>query len=182
MDTNRFTSIFFETRLPLRWQGGLAPTAEELEAWMHINAVLLRAMAAFENSLGEVPEGGSGSGKILERLEAKIDLAILLLAKLAAFGGVQPKICQVALSASEIAWIADDTPEVGEAINLLLYLNPGLSQPLQLPASVVAVTPMATGKQVTASFTHLSEECKDWLERAVFRQHRHQIHAMRGGR
>ncbi|MBZ0092808.1 MAG: PilZ domain-containing protein [Sulfuricellaceae bacterium] len=182
MDTSRFSSIFFEARLPLHWQGGVTPTPEELGDWMHTNAVLLRAMAAFENRLGEPTEGGVGTGKILERLEAKIDLAILLLAKVAALGGSQPEPCSVALSAGEIAWIADDAPEVGEAISLTLHINPSLPQPLQLPASVVAVTSLAEGKQVTASLTHLSEECQDGLERMVFRQHRHHIQAMRGGR
>ncbi len=182
MDTSRFSSIFFEARLPLRWQGGLTPTPEELGDWMHTNAVLLRALAAFENKLGEAAEGTTGAGKIMERLEAKVDLAILLLAKIAALGGDQPKACPIALSAGEIAWIADDAPEPGEAINLTLHIDPSLPQPLQLPASVVAVTPLAEGKQVTASFTHLSEECQDGLERMVFRQHRHHIQAMRGGR
>ena len=172
--------VYFQASLPLSWRSAEALSEENVRAWMHTNAVLLRALATMEiPQLERDNEPGAENEKRLERLEAKLDLALDLLARLLARDTAKPPAYPATLSATAIEWLGNTTPPSGDLV-ISLYLDPRLPQPLHLPAAVIASTPTSAGQRTLAEFRRLDEETQEWLERMVFRQHRRHIQAARG--
>lgn len=172
--------VSFQARLPLAWRAAEALSEETVHAWMHTNAVLLRALATMEvPQLERDSEPGAENEKRLERLEAKLDLALDLLARLLARDAARPQRYPATLSATAIEWLCNDAPPSGNLV-ISLYLDPRLPQPLQLPAEVMASSLTPDGRRTLAEFRQLDEETQEWLERLVFRQHRRHIQASRG--
>lgn len=171
-------AVHFAGEMPLSWRPLSAPTPRAVESWMHTNAVLLRALATLE---AQPPasdydsESGSASGRQMERLEAKVDLALSLLGRLLDAAGAQAESRPLRLSAQGIEWTAEADIPPGAALLLSLHLSPRLPHPLELPALVRH----SAGGTIQAEFTHLNEETQDWLERTVFRYHRRAIQARR---
>lgn len=173
--------VFFIAQLPLKWAPLAAPPAFVLQDWMQANVALLRGLATIEAMQGEKEnELGPAAAKALERLEAKVDMALTLLAGLLANHSDFPPPVAIALTPDFIQWTTEKPPRVGEEILLSLYLSRALPSPLLLPARVTAAEQHADGAHVRATFLHFNEEMADWLERTVFRYHRRAIHARQG--
>lgn len=111
----------------------------------------------------------------MERLEAKLDLALSLMMQLARQQNEPPAPHPVILRASSVEWVGARVPEPAQLILLSLHLSPRLPQALHIPAAVAAVERMENGARVSANFTHLSQEVEEWLERTLFRFHRRSI-------
>ena len=172
--------VSYFTIIPLSWHPEVEPSAGDIAVWMYGNVTLLRALAMIEAIQPERDgDMGSGVGKVLERLEFKIDLTLSLVAKLLTQNAVLPSTCPVFVSAEGVEWICKETAAEGEDILISAYISPKLPQPLVLPAKIKAIQPEPGGTRVYATFTHLSEEAQDWLSRTVFRYHRRdvQLHA-----
>ena len=173
--------VYFQGEIPLGWQVGAPPSAAALHEWMHADAVLLNALAGMESQLSaHETEFGGDMEKRLDRLEAKLDLALNLLSNLLAQNTPKPETCPVTLSASTIEWVSRSAAPAKGSIVISLFIDPRMPQPLMLPASVRESDAATGGTRIVADFTHLSEEVKDSLERAVFRHHRRHIQAMHG--
>lgn len=166
---------YFAT-LPLSWRTETEPSAGDIAVWMYGDVALLRALSTIESMQPEL-EGDvkSGVGKVLERLEFKIDLTLNLVAKLLAQHAVLPPACPVFVSTEGMEWICEENVAEGENIVISAYISPKLPQPLVLPARIKAVQQEPNGTRVYATFTHLSEEAQDWLSRTVFRYHRRAV-------
>lgn len=159
--------------IPLGWHKETESTAADIAIWMYEDVTLLRALATIEAMQPELEgETVSGAGKVLERLEFKIDLTLSLVAKLLTQQAVLPPACRVFISTEGMEWICRNSVEEGENIVISAYISPKLPQPLVLPAKIKAVQTEPEGTRVYATFTHLSEEVQDWLSRTVFRHHR----------
>ncbi|MBS4096578.1 MAG: PilZ domain-containing protein [Sulfuricella sp.] len=174
--------VYFQGNLPLAWHAAEPPGEETLQGWMFTNAVLLRALATMDAQPTErdVDPNGDADRK-LERLEAKLDLALNLLAQLIARDAPKPEACPATLSATAIEWFSSKIPATGNLV-ITLYLDPRLPQPLQLPAQVLESAPAEGGHRTLAEFHHLDEETQEWLERMVFRRHRRHIQALHGAK
>lgn len=168
--------VSYFTVVPLSWHLETNPSADEIAVWMYGNVTLLQALSAIETRQPE-KEGdmGPGSGKALERLEFKVDLALSLLSKLLAKNTALPASYRAFLSADGMEWICKEAAEQGDEIVISAYISPKLPQPLILPARIEAVRREETGTRIYATFTHLNEETQDWLSRTVFRYHRRAI-------
>jgi len=168
--------VSYFTVVPLSWHLETNPSADEIAVWMYGNVTLLQALSTIETMQPE-KEGdmGSGSGKMLERLEFKVDLALSLLSKLLAQNTDLPASYRAFLSAEGMEWISKEAAEQGDEIVISAYISPKLPQPLILPARIEAVRREETGTRIHATFTHLNEETQDWLSRTVFRYHRRAI-------
>lgn len=176
------SGIYYQASLPLGWQKVESFPVSELARWMHANALLLRALAMLDTPLMEIDmDTGGAHGKLLERLEAKVDLTLNLLAQLLDQHIHLPPHLPVVLRAESIDWTASSAPESGNSGVLTLYLSPKLPQPLMLPVTVISVTPSDGAFRIHAKLTHMNEEMLDWLERTLFRYHRRAIHQMQAG-
>ncbi len=112
----------------------------------------------------------------LQRLDAKIDLMLHLLAQSLQGNHPLPQAMPVELGPEIVSWQElGAQPTVGDTIVLGLYLSPGLPLPLKLPAHITA---SADGR-VTAQLADLGEDLDESWRQWVFRQHRRDIHAQR---
>ncbi|BCB27270.1 hypothetical protein SKTS_21560 [Sulfurimicrobium lacus] len=176
---NKFESngIFYAAELPLSWTplGRLQPLQNE--QWQHAGAALLRALAVLETPVAEVErDTASASGKAMERLEAKLDLALSLMTQLARQQAELPPLHHVFLRAKSLEWFAESVPAVQQMVLVSLHISPKLPQALMLPATVTGVELEANGiSRVKANFADLSEDMEEWLERTLFRFHRRSI-------
>lgn len=169
--------VFHAADLPLSWMPlGQCPPAQA-EQWQHQGVALLRALSVIEMPVSELDrDTASAAGKAMERLEAKLDLALSLMMQLAAREQIGlPPVCAVILRADSAEWIDQSAPEAGQMLLISLHISPKLPQPLTLPARVTATERREQGTRVKADFIHLNEELADWLERTLFRFHRRSI-------
>ncbi|MEW5892134.1 MAG: PilZ domain-containing protein [Pseudomonadota bacterium] len=114
----------------------------------------------------------------LQRLDAKVDLILHLLAQNLQGSRPLPSSVNVELGPEIVSWQETGTlPAVGDTVVLALYLNPGLPLPVRLPAHVTA---SADGR-VTARLAELGDELEEFWQQWVFRQHRREVHARRPG-
>jgi hypothetical protein len=168
--------VFYFTLMPLSWRSEAEPSADDIASWMYSDVTLLRALATMESMQPERDgEMGFGVGKVLERLEFKIDLTLSLVAKLLAQNAVMPSTCPAFVSTEGMEWICQEAATEGDDIVISAYISPKLPQPLVLPAKIKTVQQEPGGTRIYATFTNLSEEVQDWLSRTVFRYHRRAI-------
>lgn len=176
---NKFESngVFYAADLPLGWMPFARIQPAQNEQWQYAGVALLRALAVLEIP---APEGerdiSSASGKAMERLEAKLDMALSLMMQLARQQAELPNLHPVVLRAHSLEWLGETVPAAQQRILLSLHISPKLPQPLVLPATVTAVTLQDNASsKVRADFTELSEEMEEWLARTLFRFHRRSI-------
>ncbi len=175
--------VFYHSNLPLQWRDEPLPTAWALQQQMRTNTVLLHALAAMETPLTEQEVDVSATmAKILDRLEAKLDLAVSLFSQLIASQTPLPAAHPATLSAEAIEWTAPDGPAANRDIALSLFIDPRLPQPLQLPARVITCVNQPEGVRTFAKFSRLTDEVQDWLEWTVFRYHRRYIQSLHTSR
>jgi len=169
--------ISFEGILPLSWSPITRPIPSfTLDEWMHTNVAILRALSTMEAlSTDKDNELGTVAAKAIERLEAKIDLSLNLLARVLSQKIDYPDAVTTRLSAHAIEWFSPEAPAPDADIALSLYLSPKIPQQLVFPAKVTQVEMTPDGQRLRAVFLDLNEETKDWLERTVFRYHRRAI-------
>lgn len=168
--------IFYAADLPLGWTALSRLQPQQTEQWQHDAVALLRALAVIEAPVAETERDvSSTAGKSMERLEAKLDLALSLMMQLARQQNELPAPHPVILRASSVEWVGASVPEPAQLILLSLHLSPRLPHALHIPATVAAVERLENGARVSANFTHLSQEVEEWLERTLFRFHRRSI-------
>jgi hypothetical protein len=174
--------VHFNTILPLSWEVAAPVSAFAAEERQQSNIALLRALSTLESATSDKEsEFGSAAQKTLERLEAKTDMALTLLAGLLANREPLPPAQPISVSAQGMAWLGPTGPEPGATLLLSIYLSPRFPLPLRLTATVITSEPQAEERLTRASFTDLTPEMLDWLERTVFRYHRRAIQARQGG-
>lgn len=174
--------VYLKGLLPLSWQATSGFDTNQLERWMHADLALLRALAVLDSNQPEAErDTATSANKILDRLEAKTDLALALIIQLLGQQTILPPTCTVILRASTIEWIADQSPPVGANIVVSVHLSPKLPLPLVLPATVATSEDTPAGTRTRAHLTGLDEEVQDWLERTLFRHHRRMVQQKRHG-
>ncbi len=168
--------IFYAADLPLSWAALSRLQTMQTEQWQHEAVALLRALAVIEAPIAEADRDiSSAAGKAMERLEAKVDMALNLIMQLARQQRELPEAHPVILRANSVEWTDAAAPDKDQLILLSLYLSPRLPQPLLLPATVVAVEHQENGAHVRSKFIALDQEMEEWLERTLFRFHRRSI-------
>jgi hypothetical protein len=160
--------LLCECRMPLAWREA-EPEEAERHAMAREATLLLTAINQMEG--GHELESGAENRR-LDRLEAKLDLALHLLARaLQPAAPVDSRL--VRLGADEVAW--EDTRAPADGIPLILELRPSEALPLTLKLPAVALAPMAG--MARARLACLSEALNDALVQFVFRRHRQAIRA-----
>lgn len=176
---NKFepNGVFYAADLPLSWTLLSRLQPAQSEQWQYDGAALLRALAVLETPVTEMErDTSSASGKAMERLEAKLDLALSLMTQLARQQAEYPPLHRVVLRARTLEWLGETVPSAQQLVLVSLHISPKLPHALILPATVTGVEPQDNGaSRVQAEFADLSEEMEDWLERTLFRFHRRSI-------
>jgi hypothetical protein len=164
--------LICECRMPLVWREARLDEHER-QAMMREAALLLTAVNQMESS--HELESGGGENRRLDRLEAKLDLALHLLAR-ALEPATPPTARVVRLGAEAVEW--QDAQPPGEGVALVLELRPSETLPITLKLPAVALAP-APGL-ARARLVDLSEALNDALVQFVFRRHRQAIRARVG--
>ena len=168
--------VFYAADLPLSWTALSRLQPMQTEQWQHDAVALLRALAVIEAPIAEADRDiSSAAGKAMERLEAKVDMALNLIMQLTRQQRELPEPHPVILRAGTLEWTGASAPETGQLILLSLHLSPKLPQPLLLPATVAGVARQENGANIRAKFIALNQEMEEWLERTLFRFHRRSI-------
>lgn len=163
------TTLRVDLTLPLAWHEYPAFPPQTVREWMRANLALLTALASLE-SVHRDGDGEARSDPTLARVEAKIDLALVLLGEWLRRQQPLPPETRVGLSGGEIEW-AGPPLAAGARGRVDLYLSSGLPWPLRLP---VEVSGTEDGR-VRARLLHLSPDVQDWLDRTLFRYHRRSL-------
>lgn len=157
--------------LPCGWERR-SLTPQELESLWGEALMILRVINQME-----APAGREGDVETpAARLEAKLDLALHLLAL--SIHGQQPRPhpARITLWAEGCLLGTDQPLQTGDEIVLGLYLSTTMSLPLKLAASV-----MASGNaESQVDWIAMPESVQEAWERWLFRQHRRMVQGQRG--
>ena len=176
------TGISIDSSLPLGWEPESAPSAAITELRCQSNIALMQALTTIESSAQDhehnMPEAVR---KSLERVESKLDVLLLLVAKLTREAIELPPEKPVNLHPDRITWqeTSATPPKVSQTLLIRLFLSPRIPQPLLLPVTVCEVIPQTEGVRVIADFCEISEESMEWITRTIFRYHRRAVQASR---
>lgn len=177
------SGIEFQALMAVEWQSVSQLTREVMDEWARSNVALLRALATIEGaSVENDSEPAAPVNRAIERLEAKVDLALKLLNKVLEQQRQIPEKSPATLSASMLRWNTINPPTSQETVVLSVHLSDKLPQPLMLPATITGIVGAANGMEVTATFVEPDEELTEWLERTIFRYHRRAIQSRQGHR
>ncbi len=168
------SAVCIESVLPLEWQPKPNLTQGNIELQKQGNLALLRALSSIEATTPERDAHAEAIEKSIERVESKLDVLLLLVARMAAGSITMPSEKAITLDTQHLAWDETGTlPDVGSELLVNLYLNPRLPQPLQLVVKVETVA----GTQVVGALEPLGDDLEEWLTRTIFRYHRRALQA-----
>jgi len=155
--------------MPLAWHAAtLEP--EERQSQMREATLLLTALNQIEGT--HELEAGGPENRRLDRIEAKLDLTLHLLARTLQTGDTSPTR-SVQITPSGAQWQDPTPPAAGTT--LILEFRPSEALPLSLKLPAIALEPEAGNAHV--SFEGLTEAFDEALYQFVFRRHRQAIRA-----
>lgn len=160
--------LLCQCTMPLSWKES-APDAATRKAMLGEAALVLAAINQMEG--GNDVESGPENRR-LERLEAKLDLALHLLAR-SLEPQAPPPGTTVRLGGETVEWHDDQPPPAGAALVLELRPSEALPLSVRLPAAALP----AAGGMARARFEALGEDLAEALTQFVFRRHRQAIRA-----
>lgn len=171
-------SISHFVRIPFHYQIIALPLSEaELNANIYANNVLLNVLLAKHDKHNHHDERDNESDERINLLEAKLDLTLYLLGKLAASGVGIPTTKDIELSATGIRFSisSDEQLRLENCLRLELYLDNQFPQAVILHANVYDIAVHGDGRLVTGSFIDSDVHLREHIERYVFREHRRSI-------
>lgn len=170
-------SLAYEDMLPLSWEVmdegsqaiNLARVAEQNEHVLHCINLL-------SDQITEKVDDESETESALLRLEAKVNLILEMLSKLAGDRDDIPQPVQVRVAATGIEWICmEQQPAEGDRIWIQLHIDNRVPEAVCLPAQVEAVAAASSGAVVFARFEDIGSGVQDQLEKLIFRHHRRMV-------
>ncbi len=159
--------------MPLAWHPASLDENARL-GMMREAALLLNALNQMEGS-HELESSGPDTRRF-ERLEAKLDLALHLLARVLD-PGIPPPFRDVTLSPLGVEWNDEQMPLAGASLILELRPSEHLPLTLRLPARAGEALPGVA----RAHLVNPPEALEEALHQFVFRRHRQAIRARAGG-
>ncbi len=114
-ETNTNTGVSLEATLPIAWSAAAEISLSHAELRMQTNISLLRALAAIDVIAPEHETHGDTTQKALERVEAKMDVVLLMVAQLMGVSQPLPAEAQVSMVSGGIAWVEQGAaPAMGQ--------------------------------------------------------------------
>lgn len=166
--------VFCDDELGLAWSAvdGL-PAPSVLARVNGRNEVVLRTLSLVEEH--DETQAENAERAELHRLEAKLNLALELLAELVMQRASPLPPRQLRFNSRGLCWLADDALQPDALLLVECYVLPACPVPLKLYARVRSVEPADGRHRVCASLEGLSESAAIWLDKLVFRRHRRAI-------
>ncbi len=144
----------------------------ELEALWGQGLMILRVVNQLE---AHAPREGDLEPAVA-RLEAKLDLALHLLAHSLHGQHTAGRPAPITLGAEACSLATDQALQAGDEIVLGLYLSPALALPLKLAATVMS----SAHGDIRAQWIAMPEAVREVWEQWLFRQHRRMVQERRG--
>lgn len=175
------TCISLDASLPLICSFHQNPSLNWPEEVLQGNISLLKALSAIEAAHERDQDIPESTRKALERIESKLDVLMLLVAKMASENSVPPTMRHVSLCRDHISWheTGNATPAIGSSVCIKVFLSPRIPQPLILHGNTSSTKPLDSGFLIRVNFEITDNEMLDWLDRTIFRYHRRAVHAIR---
>lgn len=153
-----------------------APESGTVERAIARTEALLHAIARIEDSHGEDSDEGSGKDLALQRVEAKLDLMLELLGKIARRGMDALPLLPLRWSRHGVELLQPVGALEFDRGFLLLQATDWLPSPLELPVKWLAGLSSSDGRQrALLQFDPLPSGLEAAIERHLFRLHRRQI-------
>lgn len=168
--------LVFEDRLPLSCEIiDTLPAGNTYTALQIDNEEVLHAVMLLEDVPRETPEDNSAEGQDMLRLEYKINLMFELLSGLYQRDAKLPEPVELILRSDALTWQSQQQLDLGSLVRVHLYLSRKYPKPLVLHGKVVT-RDEAPGERTTVIFDDaVSERCRDWIDKFIFRHHRRAV-------
>jgi hypothetical protein len=167
-------SLTYQTKVPFSWQPIDSVTPLAIEESRYANLAMLRALSTLDATPEKDHDADPAVAKAIDRLEAKLDIAVTLLSRLVAQQTEIPAVASLAFGVRQASWSSVvPMPAVGSNVLLKLHLSPILPQALQLYACVVK----SDADSCVAEYLDQDEELEEWITRTIFRYHRRTLQA-----
>lgn len=171
--------LSFTRRMGLSWEHSDSdPGNIEAEADHMRNERLFQLILLYDEYPKERRDVASEQTSDLERMEAKLDAVIHLLAFLIAESESGAGERLVNLAAHHLEWEEGrlTSPAAGDRLCILLEIDPRLPRALKMAARVTQLTPIdADCVRVRVALEDQGERVQDALEKLIFRIHRREI-------
>lgn len=177
-----FDGLALHDFLPLAWEPSVLLDPAEIEYCNQETARALQALALFEEAPKEPTVEVNPKGQELQHLEAKVDVLISLVTRLASQQQGLPARHSAVLRAESLEWTGPCGHDLrtGDSGVIVLYPNPLLPMPFRLAARIVGSIERSGATWRIAGFESLSSQVMVGLEKLVFRRHRRQVALSRG--
>lgn len=153
-----------------------APHEHELLRANEGNELLLRSVSALEEKIDT--DENDALAQELRRQDMKLNLILDLLGTLLLQQQVIPEPRELQLSAAGARTTVSPTPAPGQHCQLRLYIDPAVPKPLTFYGQCHA---SALDGATDITFTGLSQNVTDHLDKFIFRHHRRRIAQARKG-
>lgn len=165
--------LLYEQTLPVKWDAfDLEGSEQRLSEINRDNELLLHVLLGQDDVLRESEDNRHESNLELQRLDAKLNLLLSWLGQWLVSNQGLPETRPISISEQGVGLILPITKDVGESLLLEVYLNSQFPQPIRLPCVIYAANDTPTGRNIIASFTGLTTEVHDLIEKFIFRHHR----------
>jgi len=164
--------MYVQARLPISI-GPVSADPEDFEAWADTNRRLLDGIALID----ERPTDEGAASPELQRIHARLDLLLLMMAELVPNAGRPGEPLTVALGNDGVRLPEGIAQASLEPVLLRLWIHPLLAVPVRWPVVVVG-----DEDGLLARFEPMPESLEQAWERELFRRHRREIGARRDAR
>lgn len=155
------------------------PGNEDLIRLRDANLTVLNLVAAVEEHRTDAGDEETASGLDLLRLDAKLNLLLELMQRMAARDREPPARRPLRFNAHGVALPADATaPPLGSIVAVCIHLDACRAMPLEMPAQVLALPDPGW---LLLAFIEPGPAMEEALDRLVFRYHRRQVAIDRRG-
>ena len=173
--------VSLEGSFPLSWMKTAPLSSEALIQLSHDNVLIMRAMAALEESIEKSPDRAHENSRQLEVLENKLDLVFMMMSRLVSKSLSQPPTKAIQLYEDRLCWDEVDShpPLLSEPLIISLYLDVRIPEALKLYVKMVEINPKGAGQHrcVAEIMVGCDDAQSTWLRRTIFRHHRRAIQA-----
>ncbi|MCG8377439.1 MAG: PilZ domain-containing protein [Chlorobiales bacterium] len=181
-ETDQFEGLALHDQLPLAWEPSELINAVELDHANQETARALQALAVFEEAPREPPSDTHQQTQELHHLEAKVDVLLSLVIRMAADQKGAFSQHSTVLRATSLEWTGPDAAALksGDTGYAVIYPNPLLPLTFRLPSRVVGIAERSGTRWLLTRFENIAPTVSDGLEKLIFRRHRRQIAIAKG--